>query len=78
MRKAYPNACIGITNVQYDNHNQVIAGSVVYTDKPEDELIMMAIGHTGIQPFYTSTSEGGWSLGALAELTIPPHPSLVD
>ena len=66
MRKAYPNTCIGITDVEFDDRNQVIAGDVRYTDKTEDELIMMAIRHTGIRPFYTSTSEGGLTVGALS------------
>ena len=65
MRKAYPNTCIGITDVKFDKRHQIIAGDVKYTDKSEDELISMAIEHTGIRPFYTSTSEGGWSVGAL-------------
>ena len=66
MRKAYPNTCIGITDVEFDDRHQVIAGDVRYTDKTEDELIMMAIRHTGIQPFYTSMSEGGLTVGALS------------
>ncbi len=66
MRKTYPNSCIGITDVEFDNRQQVIAGDVRYTDKTEDELIMMAIRHTGIRPFYTSTSEGGLTVGVLS------------
>jgi len=66
MRKAYPNSCIGITDVEFDEREQVIAGDVRYTDKSEEELISMAIRHTGIQPFYTSTSEGGLTVGAIS------------
>ncbi len=66
MRKAYPNTCIGITDVEFDDNQQVISGDVRYTDRSEDELIMMAIRHTGIRPFYTSTSEGGLTVGALS------------
>ncbi len=65
MRKTYPNMCIGITDVRFDNRHQIISGDVKYTDKSEEELIAMAIDHTGIRPFYTLTSEGGWSVGAL-------------
>ena len=65
MRKNYPNTCIGITDVRFDSRHQVVAGDVKYTDKSEEDLILMAIDHTGIQPFYTSTSEGGWPVGAL-------------
>ena len=28
MRKAYPNTCIGITDVEFDDRHQVIAGDV--------------------------------------------------
>lgn len=66
MRKAYPNTCIGITDVEFDDRQQVISGDVKYTDKSEDELILMAIRHTGIRPFYTSTSEGGLTVGVLS------------
>ncbi len=66
MRKAYPNTCIGITDVEFNDRQQVISGDVRYTDKSEDELIMMAIHHTGIRPFYTSTSEGGLTVGVLS------------
>ena len=66
MRQAYPNTCIGITDVEFDDRHQIIAGDVQYTDKSEDELILMAIRHTGIRPFYTSTSEGGLTVGALS------------
>ena len=66
MQKAYPNTCIGITDVEFDNHHQIISGDVIYTDKSETELIRMAIRHTGIRPFYTSTSEGGLPVGALS------------
>ena len=66
MRKAYPNTCIGITDVEFDNRHQVVSGDVRYTDKTEEELISMAIHHTGIQPFYTSTSEGGLTVGAIS------------
>ena len=51
MRKAYPNTCIGITDVEFDDRHQIIAGDVRYTDKSETELIRMAIRHTGIRPF---------------------------
>lgn len=66
IRKTYPNTCIGITDVKFDERHQIISGDVRYTDKTEDELIMMAINHTGIQPFYTSTSEGGLTVGSLS------------
>lgn len=66
MRKAYPDTCIGITDIEYDDREQVVSGDVKYTDKSEDELIMMAIRHTGIMPFYTSTSDNVLTMGALS------------
>lgn len=66
MQKAYPNTCIGITDVELNDRQQVVSGDVKYTDKSEGELIAMAIRHTGIRPYYTFTSDGGLTMGALS------------
>lgn len=66
MRTTYPNTCIGISDVEFNDRNQIISADVRYTDRSEDELIMMAVQHTGIRPFYTAVSEGQLTVGALS------------
>ena len=58
MREKYPNTCIGITDIEYDDTENVVSADVKYTNKTEEELILMSISHTGICPYYTSLSEG--------------------
>ena len=65
MEKTYPNSCIGITDVEFDEYKHIVAGDVKYTDKTPEELVSMSIRHTGIRPFYTSRSDGAPTLGAL-------------
>ncbi len=66
MCRMFPNTCIGISDVEFDAQNQIIAADVRYTDKSEEELIRMAIQRTGIRPFFTTTSDKGLTVGALA------------
>ena len=66
MRRSYPNTCIGITDIEYDDRERIVSGDVKYTDKTEKDLLMMAVHRTGIVPFYTSTSDNVLTMGALS------------
>ena len=58
MKTAYPDRCIGITDIEYGDHHSIISADVKYTDKSETDIMLMAANHTGIIPYYTYISEG--------------------
>ena len=59
MAEKYPNQYLGISNIQYENNDGVTIKSaeVIYTDKSEEELLVMQIsGIEDIMCWYTTGS----------------------
>ena len=59
MSKKYPNTWLGLKNVKYRNNDGVTLESadVIYTDKTEDDLLIMALQGEDIQPLFTTPDE---------------------
>lgn len=59
MAEKYPNQWLGIANIKYKNNNGITMESadVVYTDKTEEELLLMQIKNTGIIAWYTTADQ---------------------
>ena len=60
MAEKYPNQYLGISNIQYENNDGVTIASaeVIYTDKTEEELLMMQVSGTeDIMCWYTTGSK---------------------
>lgn len=60
MAEKYPDQCIGINNIQYQDNDGVTIESadVIYTDKTEEELLTMQVtGSEDIMCWYTSGNQ---------------------
>lgn len=68
MLEKYPNQYLGINNIKYMNDDGVTieAADIIYTDKSQDELMLMQINGTdGIICWCTKPNEINLGLAAL-------------